>query len=220
MATFSINEALQVGWLKTKENIWLWVGISITFGVINMAFGWIGNEVGEGLLSWVVSLAGYVVQSLLELGAMAVALKLLDNQPAKFSDVFSQHPLLLQFLIATIVGGVAVVAGLIVFIIPGIYIALRLSQAGFMIVDRKVPGLEALKQSWAVTRGHTLQLLFLSITLAILNVIGALLLFIGLLITIPISTVAMAHVYRKIASAVPMLQPVAPAAVAPAQTLA
>lgn len=220
MTTFSISEALQVGWQKTKENIWLWVGILITFGVINMAFGWIGNEVKEGLLSWVVSLAGYVVQSLLELGAMAVALKLLDGQPTKFSDVFSQHPQLLQFLIATIVGGVAVVAGLIVFIIPGIYIALRLSQAGFMIVDRKGSGIEALKQSWAVTRGHTLQLLFLSITLAILNVIGALLLFIGLLITIPISTVAAAFVYRKIASAVPMLQPVAPAAIAPAQTLA
>lgn len=198
MNTFSIKEALSVGWGKTKQNFWLWVAILITMAVVNMVMGWLDDQVDNGFLSMLLGIVGYVSQLVLELGVVSIALKLLADQAAKYTDLFALYAQVPQFLLATILGGIMTVVGLIVFIIPGIYIAVRLSQTAFLIADWKLSGIEALKKSWEITRGHTLQLFFLILVVSVLNIIGAVLFLVGLFVTIPVTTLAMAYVYRKI----------------------
>jgi len=147
-----------------------------------------------------ISLAGFVVQVIIEIGILTIALRLLDNQPAKYADLFQQYPLAGQFLIAVILAGLAIGAGFILFIIPGIYIAVRLSQTGFLIVDQKLSGIDALKKSWEITKGQSLSLFLLIVVFALINIVGALVVFIGLLVTVPTTTMAMASVYRKLSS--------------------
>lgn len=212
MATFSINEALKVGWQKAWKNVWLWVGVMITTGVINMLLGRVGDSTTGDSTGLVISLAGFIVQVIIEIGILTIALRLLDNQPVKYTDLFLQYHLLGQFLIAVIIISIAVGVGLILFIIPGIYIGLRLSQACFIIVDQKLSGIEAIKKSWAITKGHTLKLFLLVIVMVVINIIGALVLFIGLLVTLPTTTMAMAYVYRRLVSGAAALEVAPPAA--------
>lgn len=199
MNTFSVGEALKVGWEKTKSNFLLWVAMLATTVVINMIISWFQDQAGDGVVTLIIGLIGYVVGATIELGILAVALQLIDNRPATYTDIFSMYPYVGRFLIATILGGFMIVLGLIVFIIPGIYIALRLSQTGFIIADWKLSAIPALKKSWEITRGQTLQLFFLCLVIMVLNVAGAIFFLIGLVITIPVSTMAMAYVYRKLA---------------------
>lgn len=49
-----------------------------------------------------------------------------------------------------------------------------------------------------MTKGSWLSLFLLGVVLAVINIVGALLLMIGLLVTIPISMLAMVHVYRTL----------------------
>lgn len=219
MNTFSISEALKIGWQKTQKNFLLWAGVLITMGAVNMLIGWLDEQVDNGLLSALIGVGGYIIQLVLELGMIGIALKLLADQSAKYTDLFAMYPYAPQFLLATIIGGIAIIAGLIVFIIPGIYIALRLSQAAFLIADWKLSGIAALKKSWEITRGHTLQLFFLVVVVCVLNIIGAMLLLIGLLVTIPVTVVAMAYVYRRIAPGA-ALTPAPVSAIAPAEAVA
>lgn len=199
MNAFSIREALTVGWTKTKQNFLLWIMILVTMAVVNMAAGWLDDQVDSKLLSTLLALGGYVIQLGLELGIIGVALKLLADQTTKYSDLFTMYGLVPQFFLATIIGGIAVMLGLLVFVIPGIYIALRLSQTAFLIADWKLSGIDALKKSWEITRGNTLQLFFLVVVVSALNLIGGFLFLVGLLVTVPVTTLAMAYVYRKIA---------------------
>jgi uncharacterized membrane protein len=71
---------------------------------------------------------------------------------------------------------------------------------GYVIVDRGLGPIDALKRSAAITHGARLALFGFAIVLMLLNIVGALALLIGLFVTIPISMVAMAYVYRKLDS--------------------
>ncbi len=213
MNTFSITEAIKTGWQKTFQNLWLWVGIMITSGVIYVVLTNLTRN-SNGVLNLILSIASFVIQAIIEIGVITIALRLLGGQSVKYTDMFNGYPLVWQFLIATIVGSVLVVVGLIVFIIPGIYIALRLSQACFLVIDQKLQGIDALKKSWAMTQGHAMQLLLLAIAFALINMVGAVALLIGLLVTIPTTTIAMAFVYRKLSTGAFPLQTIPAAAVA------
>lgn len=211
MNTFSISQALSIGWKLTKQHFGLWVVILLTLLASNVVFeipsysnelfqipGYSG-ETNPSILI-VLNILSSLLQLILELGIVGIVLKMLDTQPVKYADLFSFYPQLGQMLIASFISVIAVVVGFIFLIIPGIYIALRLSQAAYLIVDHKLSGIEAIKTSWRITRGYTLQLLWLSLLLVIINVLGAIAVLVGLLVTIPISLIAMGYAYRIMAA--------------------
>src|SRR4030042_562947 len=68
-----------------------------------------------------------------------------------------------------------------------------------IIVDKKM-GIDSLSKSWQMTKGVKLNLFLFWILLALINIAGALLLLVGLFITVPLSMVATAYVYRKLVS--------------------
>jgi uncharacterized membrane protein len=107
-----------------------------------------------------------------------------------------------------IASGILVIVGLILFIIPGIIAILALMFSNYLIVDKGLSFVEAMKKSYRITRPHWMQLFLFLIILVVFNVAGALLLFIGLLISVPVSMLAMAHAYRKLEHGVGELVPV------------
>ena len=66
----------------------------------------------------------------------------------------------------------------------------------YLIIDKGLGPIEALKESRRITTGQRWQLLLFVLILALLNILGALALFIGLFVTMPVTMIAMAHVYR------------------------
>jgi uncharacterized membrane protein len=75
---------------------------------------------------------------------------------------------------------------------------IRLWFLAFVIVDTKAGPLEAIQQSWDISRGRTMELLGFFLLLIVLNVAGLICIGIGLLVTLPISGLALAHVYRNL----------------------
>ncbi len=106
-----------------------------------------------------------------------------------------------KYITANILSTIAVVVGLILFIVPGIILGLGLIFASYYVVDYKESPIDALKKSWALTNGHKLTIFALILILIVINVLGALALFIGLLVTMPISMFAVAHVYNVLTDA-------------------
>ena len=60
-------------------------------------------------------------------------------------------------------------------------------------------GIDALKLSYEMTTGHFMELFLFFLSVLVINVIGLLLFGIGLLVTVPITGIAGAYVYRKLA---------------------
>lgn len=208
MTTFSKKEAIKFGWGVMKKHFWFFVGIFITAIIIQAipevfsSLKETNKEAWVGILFIVVSLLFIVVKIVIDLGFIKIALQLHDNQPVSFTTLFSQRGSQAgNYFLASIVYNLAIFGGVILLIVPAFIFAIRFQYYSYLIVDKGLGPIEALRQSWRMTKGNTWNLLLLSILLGLINLGGVLLLVVGLLATLPTSMMANAYVFRKLQTA-------------------
>ena len=63
-------------------------------------------------------------------------------------------PRFLWLFVLQLLVGITVIGGLILFIVPGLYFAVRLCMAGYFFMDKDLGVVEAYKASWAATKGN------------------------------------------------------------------
>ncbi|HEU4898302.1 MAG TPA: glycerophosphoryl diester phosphodiesterase membrane domain-containing protein [Actinomycetota bacterium] len=125
-----------------------------------------GEEVANGVVietaSWAVGIAGLVaalagvVMFLVLTGAItrAVAAEVAGEDPGvEQSYRFGFHRFWPVLLVSVLVG-LAIIGGLILFIIPGIYIGVRLAVSIEALVVEGRRGTEAMGRSWQLVGGH------------------------------------------------------------------
>lgn len=86
---------------------------------------------------------------------------------------------------------------LLLIIIPIFYMTLRLFFVLCFIVDQESGSIESISQSWTITRGNFWSLFVLFLVILGINILGALALFVGLLFTIPFSSLILMVAYRQ-----------------------
>jgi len=67
-----------------------------------------------------------------------------------------------------------------------------------IIVDRNVPPIEAIKQSIDITKNNIGQVIIAYLVIYAITLVGALLCGIGLIVAIPVSSLFLVFVYRKL----------------------
>lgn len=90
----------------------------------------------------------------------------------------------------------AVAVGLVLLIVPGIIFGLMFMFATFIVIERELGPIDALSESHRLTRGHKWQLFGFVLLLILVNLLGLLALVVGILVSIPVSTLAFVHAYR------------------------
>jgi uncharacterized membrane protein len=198
---FSKGEAISYGFKLAKQNLFffvvLFVIVILVSGVISALSGLSRHEPAFGFVLWLLQTA---VNLIIGIGLIHITLKFIDNQKPKYKDLFYYKPIVNYFL-ASLLEGLIVVGGFILLIIPGIFFALRLQYTGYLVVDKNMGPVEAVKTSWKITRGNAWNLFFFGILLFLVNILGVLCLLIGLFVTVPLSMLATTFVYRKLLNA-------------------
>lgn len=131
-----------------------------------------------------------------------------DPMQAKVSDLWHPEPYM-SYLGATLLVGILTVIGFFLLIVPGVILMLMWLFVKFLIIDKNLGPIEAMKVSARMTKGHRLELLLLMMFVLAVNIIGLALLFIGLFVTVPLTLLILVDAYRTIEKAAP-----APAATA------
>ena len=131
------------------------------------------------------------------MGLIKIVLEFVDGKKPKFSDLIYYKPVV-KYFVGTTIQGIITVVGFILLIIPGIIFSVRLQYVSYLIVDKDLGPVEAIKASWNITRGNTWNLFFFGILIGLINILGLLCLVVGLFITVPLSALASAFVYRKL----------------------
>jgi hypothetical protein len=199
MESFRIGDALSFGWEKFKKHFFfLWMILAVTW-LISIMFRVLQGGVGkETVLGGLIGLASIVVAIVVDLGLIRMYLDLADGVEGKLEKLFSQYRLFWNYLGAAILYGLMVVLGLILFIVPGIYLGLKYQFFSYLIVDKNLGVIEALKKSAAMTAGMKWKLFGFCLTILGLNLLGAIALGLGLLVTVPMSTMAYVYVYQTL----------------------
>lgn len=198
---FSIGEAISYGWKKTKEQFKFLALTLIIFVALTSLPGIFADffrNNGSPFLAFIASLAGWVLQLTVSLGIVFVMLKIVEGKKAFYKDLFAKVNLFLPFLFGSILSSIIIVVGFFLLIIPGIYLALKFQYFTYAMVDKNMGPIDALKESSRITKKVKLKLLLFNILLMLINILGALALGVGLLLTVPTTMIATAYVYKKL----------------------
>ena len=190
---FSISGTIKQAYTLWKEHIyftWMILGV---MSVISIVFGIITPREG----SVIISLIDTLVRIFVELGAVALLLVLVrTGKEGDIKEIFGQKEIFPQALLGQIIYGIMIVVGMILLVIPGIYVAVRFMFLPYIFVDQKLGWKEALAEASRLTEGRRWDLFVFSLALILLNIVGALLLLVGLLVTIPVSMIATTMMYE------------------------
>ncbi|MDP8213898.1 MAG: hypothetical protein RAO92_01170 [Candidatus Euphemobacter frigidus] len=197
---FTPESAIRYGWETMKKNLGFFIGVLLLAGFTVIIPNIISKLTEESMpvFSTCFSVLGGIFQIIVSMGLIRISLNFVDNVESRAGDLFSCIPLLLKYFIASLIYGIIVGFGLILFIVPGIIWAIKFQFYSYFIVDKGSGPIEALKQSSAITRGVKGDLFVLGLLLFLINLLGALCLLIGLFATIPTAMVALAFVFRTL----------------------
>lgn len=204
---FSRNQALSFGWSKMKENLSLFIVLCVSsffVGTIqeslHQAHSFATCFVAQGL---------QLVHALMTMIWLKAALMLHDGEEVmEVAELVPRSQQFLNYLLAAVLYVLVVAAGLVMLVVPGLLFAVRYGFFGFLMVDKQMEPIAALKRSAELTRGLTAELLMFGLLLVGVNILGALALGVGLLATLPTSVIAAAYVYRRLLARSEAMDPV------------
>ncbi len=181
------------------------IGLSIVFGIAEVALTMMtspGNENATELsnVAQVVSVISQIVQQVvsifLQLGMARVGLNLVSCKEVSIGMLFGEGSKLLRAIGATILFGIALIIGLLLLIVPGVYIALRYGQFINAIVDRDLGIMEAFSYSSSITTNNRLNLFALALLSILAIIVGLIPCGLGLIIAGPVIWLASLVAYR------------------------
>jgi len=197
---FSMNGAIKFGWNTMKSHFWFFMAVIIISILLNMIPDVMAGMFQESapILAVIINIASLVIGIIIQMGLFKIALKLCDDEKVVISDLFSCTSLFLKYILGAIIYGLIVFAGMIILVVPGIIWAIKFQYFSYFIIDKKLGPIKALKESSRITAGKKWDLFTFCIVLAVINLIGSLCFLIGLFVTIPMTMVAYAFVYRTL----------------------
>ena len=171
-------------------------------------------------------IAAYLFQMGLNLGMLRICLNMINNEEVNFFQLFNSFHMLIPYALATILyiaallfaaapgllllktismgslSGLAVNAqtmlSTIIMIIPAIYLSVRLQFYEYFLIDEECGIIESIKKSAEISKGYVLELFIIGSILVLFILISIIPMGLGLIFTIPLSTVVMSYVYLKL----------------------
>jgi len=197
--TFSISELIQDAWSKFKEKPGFWILITIISIVLGY-FGDYGLSVDpESFEASFTSIQGLVISILslyLSASITLIYIKYMRGESVSLNDLFAVDlNKFIHYVLAVLVSGFLMVIGFILLILPGFYIMARLMFVQYLVLDRNLSFSEAIKKSFNMSEGRVLDFISFMFAMSFLVILGLLSLVFGILIAIPVSSLATAKLY-------------------------
>lgn len=204
MAKFTIGEALGFAWSKVRKHFWfvvLWAAGTV---FVSMAFSG-GDHRGPG--DSILSILGIIVSTFITIGGIRIAIKLLEDKRGGINDFLPTWEMFWNLFFASALYSIIVCVGLVLLIFPAFIWAPKYSQAMFLVVDKNMGPIQALKESARITMGSKKKLVayfFASIGVVLLGLIALL---VGLFVALPLVMIASAHIYKKLSGEALVVSP-------------
>lgn len=150
------------------------------------------------IINAVCSLTNFALNFFFSVGLTKIYVAAARGDAPDFGDLFGGGPRVLPAMGAGILAGLGVFFGFLMFIVPGVIFMLAWSLATFFVVDAEQGPIEALRASWAATKGHRWNLLGFFLVSVLILLVGACAFLVGFFVAIPICMVAFATIYVRL----------------------
>ncbi|MFT4011255.1 MAG: hypothetical protein QM655_14565 [Nocardioidaceae bacterium] len=216
---YSVGNALSYGWAKFQQNVGpliivtlAIVAVAIVLGIvrllanvgtnaaINPETGRVENPGFFGAALFFVLLLGLIQQFVswvIAAGITKGSLDIVEGRRLDLNTMFKGYDMG-QVVVAALLIAIITTIGFALCILPGIIASFMLSFTNYFLIDQKLSAVDAIKASFNFVKERFGTLLLLMLALLGINIVGACLCGVGLLVTIPVSVIAEAYAYKKL----------------------
>ena len=146
------------------------------------------------MLYWVL------IASPIEYGVIYLFLKAVRGETVQIKDIFQPFNQFVDVVLANILVTGIVIAGFILLIIPGIVFAIKLVFVPYLVMDRKMNAIGAVKESWTMTGGHGWTIFGMAILAFFICLGGFIVFFVGIIVSLMWIGAAFASLYYAVDS--------------------
>jgi uncharacterized membrane protein len=166
----------------------IWVIAVLTMLVANIIIGAVS-----------LSTVGVIVLGHFSVGLAMWSLDVAKGNEPRLERIFDGFKSFVNPLVAYVLMSVLIGAGIVFLIIPGIIIALGLSQTFYIIAENpETDGIKALQQSWNMMKGYKTTYFMLCLRYFLLGILCVLTLGFGFLLLAPYIQVTNANFYLEL----------------------
>jgi uncharacterized membrane protein len=189
-----VGVALSYGWNKFQANVGPLLAVILIPAASQLVLSLIGRTIVHSLVGAVLfQILGTVVGAIAGIGIYRVALMITAGEPVSVGKAF-EYDRWGEWIIFSFVFGLMVGVGLVLCIIPGLFVLAYFGLAPFYFIDGRLSLGDSLSASRQAVQSKGLAFpILLSIIVGGLGLIAC---FVGVFITEPIAYVAVAFLYR------------------------
>jgi len=143
-------------------------------------------------------LAAGVISPALIAGSFIVSAKLIQGQTPAFRDFFAGFHFFLPLFLTGLLTAALVGIGLVLLVVPGIYLLVGYAFASYLVVDRRLDFWQAMELSRRTVNPLWFNVFGLVLLLLLINLGGVLLLGLGLVVTVPLTTCTLTVAFTDI----------------------
>ena len=181
-----ISGAISRGWALVRDNLLTLVGATVLGWLVTVGLAFVP------VLGWIV---GFVLMG----GLDYMFLRRIRGEEVEIGDVFAGfNRAFLDLTMAGLVKWLLTSLGLLLCILPGIYLAVGYVFALPLVIDKKMEFWTAMEVSRRVVHEQWWSMFALVIVLALVALAGFLLCGVGALISVPVASVALMYVYEDL----------------------
>jgi uncharacterized membrane protein len=215
---YDVIVAVKYGWKKFSENVgaFLVLGLlAILIPGVLSTFGSLGSSTsesvidnpgvsdfvkitvggGSGVAGFLSNVAAQVASLVMTAALVRGALDVTEGRKASVSAMFSRWSFP-TILVLSLLVGLATTIGLVMCVLPGLAVMFFTYFSTYFVVDEGQGVIDAIKSSLRFTADNAGNLLLLFLLAFVIVILGICACFVGLLVAIPVTTIAAAYTFK------------------------
>ena len=181
-----IGSAVSRGWALVRDNMAVLVGATLLGWLITVGLAFVP------VIGWAV---GFVLLG----GLDYMFLRRIRGEEIQIGDLFAGFNIaLLHLVLVGLVKALLTSLGLVLCVLPGIYLGVGYVFALPLVIDKKMDFWPAMEVSRQVVHRHWWSVFALVIVVGLIAFVGCIACFVGLLITVPVASAALMYAYEDL----------------------
>jgi uncharacterized membrane protein len=139
----------------------------------------------------------FAVNAYLQAGYNLLLLRIVRGERAELADIFSGGRFFWRMFWANVLFTLLTYAGLLLLIVPGVFVMLVFWPFSYVIVDRNTGIVESFEKSRGLTGGNLLAIFILGLAAMGINMLGQMACYVGMIFSVPLTALIFAVAYCR-----------------------
>ncbi len=153
------------------------------------------EEVVRYMISGLMLFIIFLIVFMLTIGALGMFGVIKPGLSALYIDVFTTPANIINYSNSEKLYAIAV---MFLMAIPALLLYLRLQFSNYLVIDKKTNAAQAIFTSYRMTKGYLFYIVLVLLGVVLLNILGLIVFFVGLLFTVPMSFIVILLLYRSL----------------------